>query len=253
MEKREKKFLVVGIVFSMIIIIFTYFIITTENGERAEVSKSSVQYKETKTYVSIGKIIDNKLEGNGIQRSQSGNIYAGNFKNGKKNGKGEYSYSDGSTYKGTFENSCLKNGKLTLKDKDGVFDIQIKNGIINGAVKAELTNGDSYKGSFSNGKFNGECEITYSDGDSYTGKIKDNLKNGKGTYQWSDSGDSYTGNWKKDKMNGQGIYYYSWNEYPYLKGEFSNNKPKGTCTYYKSKKTHFKTYWKKGKCVKASY
>lgn len=79
------------------------------------------------------------------------------------------------------------------------------------------------------------------------------MKSGEGTYQWSETGDSYTGNWKKDKMNGKGTYYYSWNEYPYLKGDFSNNKPKGTCTYYKSKKTHFNTYWKKGTCVKAAY
>lgn len=97
------------------------------------------------------------------------------------------------------------------------------------------------------------AEITYSDGDTYIGTVKDDLKSGEGTYQWSETGDSYTGNWKGDKMNGKGTYYYSWNEYPYLKGDFSNNKPKGTCTYYKSKKTHFKTYWKKGTCVKAAY
>ena len=60
---------------------------------------------------------------------KSGNIYSGNFKNGKKNGKGEYTYQNGSTYKGVhLENSCFKNGELTLKDEQGVFEIQIKDG-----------------------------------------------------------------------------------------------------------------------------
>ena len=102
----------------------------------------------------------------------------------RKNGKGEYTYQNGSTYKGTFENSCFKDGELTLKDEQGVFEIQIKDGKIEGKVKAELINGDSYKGNFANGKFNGECEITYSGGDTYIGTVKDDLKNGEGTYQW---------------------------------------------------------------------
>ena len=253
MEKREKKFLIAGIIFSVIMIVFSYTAITSKNGEQAEISKGSVQYQETKSQISIGETINNKLEGSGIQRSKSGNIYSGNFENGKKNGKGEYTYQNGSTYKGTFENSCFKDGELILKDEQGVFEIQIKDGKIEGKVKAELINGDSYKGNLANGKFNGECEITYSGGDTYIGTVKDDLKSGEGTYQWSETGDSYTGNWKKDKMNGKGTYYYSWNEYLYLKGDFSNNKPKGTCTYYKSKKTHFNTYWKKGTCVKAAY
>ena len=154
MEKREKKFLIAGIIFSVIMIVFSYVAITSDNGEKAEISKGSVQYQETKSQISIGETINNKLEGSGIQRSKSGNIYSGNFKNGKKNGKGEYTYQNGSTYKGTFENSCFKNGELTLKDEQGVFEIQIKDGKIQGKVKAELTNGDSYKGNFVNGKFN---------------------------------------------------------------------------------------------------
>ena len=46
-------------------------------------------------------------------------------------------------------------------------------------------------------------------------------------------------------MNGQGIYYYSWNEYPYLKGEFSNNKPKGHVLIINLKKRILKHIGKK--------
>lgn len=87
MEKREKKFLIAGIIFSVIMIVFSYTAITSKNEEQAEISKGSVQYQETKSQISIGKTINNKLEGSGIQRSKSGNIYSGNFENGKKNGK----------------------------------------------------------------------------------------------------------------------------------------------------------------------
>ena len=49
MEKREKKFLIAGIIFSVIMIVFSYTAITSKNGEQAEISKGSVQYQETKS------------------------------------------------------------------------------------------------------------------------------------------------------------------------------------------------------------
>ena len=39
MEKREKKFLIAGIIFSVIMIVFSYVAITSDNGEKAEISK----------------------------------------------------------------------------------------------------------------------------------------------------------------------------------------------------------------------
>ena len=58
MEKREKKFLIAGIIFSVIMIVFSYVAITSDNGEKAEISKGSVQYQETKSQISIGETIN---------------------------------------------------------------------------------------------------------------------------------------------------------------------------------------------------
>ena len=62
MEKREKKFLIAGIIFSVIMIVFSYVAITSDNGEKAEISKGSVQYQETKSQISIGETMVRNME-----------------------------------------------------------------------------------------------------------------------------------------------------------------------------------------------
>ncbi len=39
-------------------IVFSYVAITSDNGEKAEISKGSVQYQETKSQISIGETIN---------------------------------------------------------------------------------------------------------------------------------------------------------------------------------------------------
>ena len=55
MEKREKKFLIAGIIFSVIMIVFSYVAITSDNGEKAEISK--VEFKGLNLEISIVGIL----------------------------------------------------------------------------------------------------------------------------------------------------------------------------------------------------
>ena len=59
----------------------------------------------------------------------------------------------------------------------------------------------------------------------------------------------YDGNWKADHMNGSGTYHYSAAEYPYLSGNFENDVPSGTLTYYKEVGNTFETKWENGNCI----
>ena len=78
----------------------------------------------------------------------------------------------------------------------------------------------------------------------------DNLKSGNGTYTWDDNA-SYVGNWSNDKMNGTGTYYYSSSLFgERLKGEFKDNKPTSSMTYYDEDGDEYTTTWSGGKCTK---
>ncbi len=252
--EKGKKLRKVGIIISAVFILFTYVVLSDAGKEnKIKLSTSHMQYKETKTGISIGKIVDQKLQGEGVKRYTNGAVYKGNFVDGRKDGKGRYTFANKTVLQGTFRNGQLQNGSVLINDKDGSFEAVIQHGKKTGEVKARLKNGDVYKGTVTAGKFNGTASIVYKDQDSYKGTLKDNLKSGQGTYQWTKEGNSYVGQWNQDKMNGEGIYYYSNHKYPYLKGRFQKNKPQGMCVYYKSSKVHYKTYWEKGICTKATY
>jgi hypothetical protein len=114
----------------------------------------------------------------------AGQKYAGQFKNGKKNGQGTYTWPDGAKYVGRW--------------KDGDF---------NGQGTHTWPNGDKYVGRWKDDKRNGQGTQTWSGGNKYVGQWKDDKKNGQGTYSWSD-GRQYVGQWKDDAViPGQGIEY----------------------------------------------
>ena len=111
-------------------------------------------------------------------------LYHGNMKDGKRNGRGTMHYADRRKYVGEWKDDKYHGyGVLTHKNRD------------------------QYEGYFVNDKYNGQGTYYYADGDRYEGEFKDNKYNGQGTYYW-DNGNRYEGEFKDDKYNGQGTMYY---------------------------------------------
>jgi hypothetical protein len=99
-------------------------------------------------------------------KSSSGEIYVGEFYNGRMHGFGSYSKPDGSlAYTGQFHNG-KKQGYGSLTTSTGVLSGHFKNDLINGSGKFEWGNGDGrvYEGEFKDSKFHGEGEIRLKNG-----------------------------------------------------------------------------------------
>ena len=89
--------------------------------------------------------------------------YEGDYKLGKKSGKGIFKWSDGSTYEGDFKDNNINGvGTNTWGDKR------------------------QYSGEWKNNKMDGKGVFTWPDGRRYDGEYKDDKKEGYGIFEWSD-------------------------------------------------------------------
>ena len=156
-----------------------------------------------------------------------GYTYVGQFKRGKKNGRGNISSKDnkynydggwkddkkygigtlfdnGDKYTGDFIDDKY-NGNGTLCGKNGeIFECEFKDGKPHGLGRVTLVNGDVYIGNFENGKICDQVSIKYKNGESYDGYYKDEKKWGYGCFNFK-NGDTYVGDFENDLFNGEGI------------------------------------------------
>lgn len=156
----------------------------------------------------IGAVNDNlEKDGEGIYYySLTGDIYYGDFLQGKKEGMCKFSFAEGDLYTGS-----IKDGK---KDGAGTF---------------KWADGTSYTGSFSDNMKNGQGETVFADGSVYSGIYVNDVKEGYGKYTWA-SGDMYEGNFSADLYSGDGKY--TWASGEYYEGNFMHNTMHGWGTYH---------------------
>jgi hypothetical protein len=117
-------------------------------------------------------------------RNSKGDFYFGDYKNGRKNGKGVYLFSNGYIYSGEFEY-----------------------GIRNGKGIDFYSNGEAYCGEFVNGNRTGKGMHFYSDGRIRSGEYREGMANGKGMGLYLD-GKLHSGLCKNGKAYGSGRMYY---------------------------------------------
>jgi hypothetical protein len=99
----------------------------------------------------------------GTQEFDSGARYVGEFRNGKRHGRGVYTWPNGDKYVGNWEGG-KRNGQ-------GVFTGQ---------------NGIKYIGSYQDGKRHGVGTTIFPDGKKYAGEWENGKKNGRGTWTFPD-------------------------------------------------------------------
>ena len=134
--------------------------------------------------IKIGSWKNDIFNGWGRIIYNTGQVFEGNYKNGKLNGKGVYKYKD-TLYVGDFVNNNRHGNGILLNKKF------------------------RYKGQFNNGKINGYGKIIFygkKEGEGeYEGYFKDNNIEGKGIMKWN-NGNIYQGEMKNGKMNGFGKF-----------------------------------------------
>ena len=131
-----------------------------------------------KGYDKNGNIIYELNNGNGkVIEYYFNNIieYIGEYKNGKKHGKGkEYDIEGNIKFDGEYKDGIRWNGIL-YKNKIGY---ELKNG--KGYVKQYMNNMLVYEGEYFNGKKDGKGKEYYDDKLIFEGEFLNGLKNGKG-------------------------------------------------------------------------
>jgi predicted RNA-binding Zn-ribbon protein involved in translation (DUF1610 family) len=156
----------------------------------------------------------------------NGNIYKGNWENGKRAGEGEYIAED-FTYKGSFADNQFNGlGQYTTEDftylgnfADNLFEgygeiyWTIGNTYIgnweNGkrvGLGQYTTEVFTYKGNFADNRFDGYGEMFWANGEIYKGNYVDNKRDGYGEYYWT-NGNIYKGNWENGERVGEGEYF----------------------------------------------
>lgn len=123
--------------------------------------------------------------GHGTEKFANGDVFMGNYENGKPNGFGEYHWKNESSYKGFFKNG-LRHGKGVWRKNFGKTDI--------------------YDGDWINDKKSGVGVYTWVSGNCYKGAYFDDLRHGYGEMFWID-GSSYKGNWRRGEQHGEGTMY----------------------------------------------
>jgi len=114
----------------------------------------------------------------------NGDKYTGQYKDGKRDGRGVYQYANGDIYEGQYQ--------------DGLF---------NGHGIFRFFNGDIYNGQFEAGLFHGTGSFS-TDAFQYVGGFKEDQFHGHGVCTFH-NGEQFEGTFAADQRNGFGVYTYS--------------------------------------------
>ena len=173
--------------------------------------------------------------------------YSGNFKNGKKEGKGKFICTGQYTYEGQWKNDRL-NGRGILKvwGTDEVFDGYFKDDL---KIKGTWTisKKEKFIGKFKNNLPHGKGKL-FEENNIYTGDFYNGEKHGHGVSVLREKKGKifYKGQWKNNKITGKG--FFDFGDGGNYKGSFLNGERhgKGVLTESKGEKagTSFSGNWK---------
>jgi len=182
-----------------------------------------------------GEILKDSPNGKGILIYKK-EKYVGNFKNGRFNGYGEYTYQNGGKYKGMWINGerfgegeyfshngdryigYWRNDKpFFVKGYDKNNKIFYNDSIETGVLYKRLINGNwiwdskgnnkvdgKYWGEFLKNEPHGQGKFISPKGETYHGEWVNGKYDGKGT--WTLKTSRYTGGWKEGERHGEGIF-----------------------------------------------
>ncbi|MCB8818319.1 cell wall-binding repeat-containing protein [Desulfosporosinus shakirovi] len=121
-----------------------------------------------------GVLVDGKKEGQGKYTWANGDVYSGEWKNDKMNGRGVLVYSDGTEYSGTFVDNKREGQGYIKWFNNETYTGEWKNDLMSGEGSYTFKNGDKYLGSWLNNKMNGTGKYIFKNGQSLLGTWIDN-------------------------------------------------------------------------------
>ncbi len=155
-----------------------------------------------------GEFRDGKKQGKGVYVWANGDKFDGEFANDQASGKGRWEFSSGDIYVGDVLNAVMV-GKGVLVAKNGdKYEGLFADSKPHGQGTYLFANGDRYEGGMVAGKLSGKGVYITKSGDKFTAPFVDGVANGPGTYEFS-NGDRYVGEIKSGMLTGKGEYFHS--------------------------------------------
>lgn len=134
--------------------------------------------------------------------------YSGDFKDGKKHGKGRYTWTNGDSYDGDFADDA-PNGKGSFQLGSGdKYEGEVVAGKISGKGIYVTKDADRIEGAFIDAKAYGQALYLFANGDKYEGEMSSGRLSGKGIYT-SRSRDRIEASFVDGKAQGEGICYFA--------------------------------------------
>lgn len=122
----------------------------------------------------------NRFHGKGTYKYTNGNVYEGEWVDGRKSGQGSQTWPSGEKYEGGWSNN-REHGEGTKT----------------------WPNGESYSGEWLQGKMSGKGTFKWANGDTYTGSFIGDQRQGKGVFVQAETGVKFEGNWKDGLKEGE--------------------------------------------------
>ncbi|KAH7849867.1 hypothetical protein Vadar_024171 [Vaccinium darrowii] len=137
----------------------------------------------------------------------NGDVYEGEFHNGKCSGCGVYYYYMSGRYEGDWIDGKYDGFGVETWARGSRYRGQYRQGLRHGFGVYRFYTGDVYAGEWSNGQSHGCGVHTCEDGSRFVGEFKWGVKHGLGHYHFR-NGDVYAGEYFADKMHGFGVYRF---------------------------------------------
>lgn len=123
--------------------------------------------------------------------------YTGEYKDGKRNGQGTFTFADGSRYVGEYKNGFREGQGTLIYANGGKYVGEHKGGVLNGRGMYTSASGDIHVGEYKDGKRDGQGSYTFASGEKYVGLYKDNQPHGYGIHYSSSGSIIQQGRWDK--------------------------------------------------------
>ncbi|KAJ6706056.1 PHOSPHATIDYLINOSITOL-4-PHOSPHATE 5-KINASE RELATED [Salix purpurea] len=147
------------------------------------------------------------FSGSWVQVYSNGDVYEGEFHEGKCSGSGVYYYYMSGRYEGDWVDEKYDGYGVETWAKGSRYRGQYRQGLRHGIGVYRFYTGDVYAGDWCNGQCHGCGVHTCEDGSKYVGEFKWGVKHGLGHYHFR-NGDVYAGEYFADKMHGFGVYQF---------------------------------------------
>ena len=133
--------------------------------------------------------------------------YAGQWRNGVKDGRGKLSLADGGWYEGDFMAGEICGQGTRLKATGERYVGSFVDGEMSGVGRIERVDGSVYTGHFVSNRYDGDGRLEVSRGSAevYEGQWRRGLRSGRGKQAYDD-GSSYDGDWNGDIRSGSGVH-----------------------------------------------